>query len=51
MGIRKTADHSEEQQNMQEHLVLRQRFIQDTDTAYHRNEIKELAEKCRDNLP
>ena len=51
MGVGKTADHRQNQQDMQKHLVGRQGLIQDADTAYHRNKVKELADKCRKDFP
>ena len=51
MSIHKAANHSKNQQDMQEHLILWQSFIKDTDTAYHRDKVKKLADECRDNFP
>ena len=47
----KAADYCEKQQDMQKHLILRQSFIKDTDTAYHRDKVKELAEEYRNDFP
>ena len=51
MCVYKAADYRENQQDMQEHLILRQSFIKDTDTAYHRDKVKELAEEYRNDFP
>ena len=51
MSIHKAANHSKNQQDTQEHLILWQSFIKDTDTAYHRDKVKKLADECRDNFP
>ena len=51
MGVHKAADHGENQQDMQEHLALRQFFIKDTYAAYHRSKVKKLAHKSRNNFP
>ena len=51
MCVYKAADYRENQQDMQEHLILRQSVIKDTDTAYHRDKVKELAEEYRKRFP
>ena len=51
MRVHKAADHSENQQDMQKHRVLRQFFIKDAYAAYHCNKVKKLAEECGNNFP
>ena len=51
MSIHKAANHSKNQQDMQEHLILWQSFIKDSDTAYHCNKVKKLAEERRYDFP
>ena len=51
MCVYKAADYRENKQDMKEHLILRQSVIKDTDTAYHRDKVKELAEEYRNDFP